>query len=102
MIGYSVEKTEKIEFLKSIFPPQRREKDEQEKKSVTMSQIEGIYHQIFCLFLGLVVVVGSGDGAHATSQDDAEGEVEGGLEFTNESPTILEGSRRPGNVLGHD
>ena len=44
MIGYSVERTEKIEFLKSIFPPQRREKDEQEKKSVTMSQIEGIYH----------------------------------------------------------
>ena len=47
-------------------------------------------------------MVGSGDGAHATSQDDAEGEVEGGLESTSESPTILEGSRRPGNVLGHD
>ena len=85
------------------FSSPEKGKDEQEKKIiVTMSQIEGIYHQIFCLFLGFVVVVGSGDGAHATSQDDAEGEVEGGLEFTNESPTILEGSRRPGNVLGHD
>ena len=44
MIGYSVEKTEKIEFLKSIFPPQRREKMNKKKIIVTMSQIEGIYH----------------------------------------------------------
>ena len=45
MIGYSVEKTEKIEFLKSIFPPQKREKMNKKKKIiVTMSQIEGIYH----------------------------------------------------------
>ena len=33
MIGYSVEKTEKIEFLKFIFPPHKREKAEQEKNS---------------------------------------------------------------------
>ena len=43
MIGYSVERTEKFEFLKSIFPPQKGKKMNR-KIIVTMSQIEGIYH----------------------------------------------------------